>query len=318
LIEFEELLPRELDQLYRNSSTSNSPSDKLDKKGFFTLYQLIDDLFFEPPDEDSDGDEQEKDDGSASAKENETETENNAQTISQEEPSSSSNTDPIVVSSEITKADLLSYLTEVHIDSDDDTNNKLSCGFDCTDEERIVIHDFITSLETNLSPSNLVTRTCTSKREKMNELQVMGEWDLLYTSSPAMIINRSLSGLGRTTSSKAQFQGFRKRLGGSKYLGTAEYIETFGGKEASFEVVVTGEWYFEEKGHAVIGIPAPSLRMELKKVIYGPTTNGADQWSSLGPIKLNDFLYLDEDLMILRGNANPNTLFIYQRVGVSS
>jgi hypothetical protein len=81
---------------------------------------------------------------------------------------------------------------------------------------------------------------------------------------------------------------------------------------------VTGEWYFEEKGHAVIGIPAPSLRMELKKVIYGPTTNGADQWSSLGPIKLNDFLYLDEDLMILRGNANPNTLFIYQRVGVSS
>ena len=58
--------------------------------------------------------------------------------------------------------------------------------------------------------------------------------------------------------------------------------------------------------------------MELKKVIYDPTTNGADQWSSLGPIKLNDFLYLDEDLMILRGNANPNTLFIYQRVGVSS
>ena len=161
LIEFEELLPRELDQLYRNSSTSNSTSDKLDKKGFFTLYQLIDDLFFEPPDEDSDGDDQEKDDGSASAKENETETENNAQTISQEDPSSSSNTDPIVVSSEI-KADLLSYLTEVHIDSDDDTNNKLSCGFDCTDEERIVIHDFITSLETNLSPSNLVTRT--SKR----------------------------------------------------------------------------------------------------------------------------------------------------------
>mmetsp|Transcript_12168 Transcript_12168/g.13658 ORF Transcript_12168/g.13658 Transcript_12168/m.13658 type:complete len:579 (+) Transcript_12168:3-1739(+) len=57
LIEYDELLPKELDQLYRKSSTSD---DKLDKKGFFTLYQLIDDLF-EMPEEDSE--DQNKSDG---------------------------------------------------------------------------------------------------------------------------------------------------------------------------------------------------------------------------------------------------------------
>lgn len=133
-----------------------------------------------------------------------------------------------------------------------------------------------------------------------------------------MLINRSLSGLGRSTSAKAQFQGLRKRLSGSKYLGTAEYIETFGGGELggddlSFEVIITGEWYFEEKINTYTNRPAPCLKMELEKVIYGPTTNGADQWSSLGPVKLTDFLYLDYNLMILRGNANTNSLFVYRR-----
>ena len=310
LIEYEELLPEELDQLYRESSTRSD--DKLDKKGFFTLYQLIDDLF-EMPEEDSD--DQDKFDGPVSANiiENKVNVQPDADADADapEEPSSTrsiDNTDLIAGSSEI-KAHLLSYLTEVHAE-----NDKLPCGLDCTDKERTIILDLITSLATIASPSNLVTST----RGKMKQTQAMGEWDLLYTCSHAMLINRSLSGLGRSTSSQGQFQGLRKRLGGSKYLGTAEYIETFGGGETSFEVVVTGEWYFEEKRSAITGLPAPCLRMELKKVIYGPTTNGADQWSSLGPIKLTDFLYLDEDLMILRGNGNTNSLFIYQRVGVSS
>ena len=46
--------------------------------------------------------------------------------------------------------------------------------------------------------------------------------------------------------------------------------------------------------------------------MYGPTTNQADEWASLGPIKLLDILYLDEDLMLLRGNANVDALFVYQ------
>ena len=35
-----------------------------------------------------------------------------------------------------------------------------------------------------------------------------------------------------------------------------------------------------------------------------------------GPVKLTDFIYLDDDLMILRGNVNTNSLFVWKRVMV--
>jgi hypothetical protein len=112
----------------------------------------------------------------------------------------------------------------------------------------------------------------------------------------------------------AQFEGIRKRLAGTKYLGKVEYIETFGGEETSFEVRVTGEWMLEARKNIVTGMPSTSLRVDPEKVIYGPTTNQADEWASLGPIKLLDILYLDDDLMILRGNSMMDSLWIYQRI----
>jgi len=318
LIAFEELLPKELDQLYRKSLSSSDDDEKLDKNGFFALYQSIDALF-ELPDEDEDEVENEIDnkvdqetsesDGSAIASGTET---NEADIPTQEEPSPSSSSetvvDPVVASSEI-KANLVSYLNEMTVSAKN--KDKLPCGFDCTDPERLVIKDLIASLSTIVSPSNLVT-----SKPKMSEIQAMGEWDLLYTCSHAMLINRSLSGLGRTSSTLAQFKSLRMRLFGNKYLGNSEYVEIFGSPEGetAFEVTVTGEWYFEEKKSPYTGMPAPCLRMELEKVMYGPTTNGADQWSSLGPVKLTDIIFLDEDLMILQGNVNPSALFVYRKI----
>jgi hypothetical protein len=184
---------------------------------------------------------------------------------------------------------------------------KLPCGFDCTDKEREVIQEFITNLET--TPNLVVVNN-----GKVDESQVMGEWNLLYTSSRTMTINKSFSGLGQSSSSMAQIEGIRKRLAGTKYLGKVEYIESFVGEEASFDVRVTGEWMLEGRKNIVTGMPSTSLRVDPEKIIYGPTTNQADDWASLGPIKLLDILYLDGDLMILRGNSNMDSLFVYQRI----
>ena len=201
--------------------------------------------------------------------------------------------------------------------------------------------DDIPNLVTNNNNTNK-----NNKKKKLTTMQAMGEWKLLYTCSHAMLINRSLSGLGRSTSAKAQFLGLRKKMAGSRFLGTVEYIETFGGvvsdndddngnvdvdddvnvddvnvdddddDDVSFEVVVAGEWYFQQKNNEYTNLPAPCLTVELESVKYGPTTNGADQWSSLGPVKLTDFIYLDDDLMILRGNVNTNSLFVWKRIVV--
>ena len=75
-------------------------------------------------------------------------------------------------------------------------------------------------------------------------------------------------------------------------------------------------YYVNEHNVEDTNLPAPCLTVELESVKYGPTMNGADQWSSLGPVKLTDFIYLDDDLMILRGNVNTNSLFVWKRIVV--
>lgn len=252
---------------------SQGDGDIIDKHGFFRLYESIDDLFEE--------DEFFEDDDMVET----TETEEKAE------------------GKTVVKEALLKYLAEIH--SLDDA--RLPCGFDCSDNERQIVQEMLTALE---STENLVIQG----NGKVDESKVMGEWNLLYTSSRTMTINKSLSGLGRSSSDMAKFESLRMRLAGTKYLGKAEYIETFGGEEASFDVVVTGEWMLEGRKNILTGMPSTSLRVDPLKLVYGPTTNNADEWASLGPIKLLDILYLDNNLMLLRGNSNIDSLFVYHRI----
>ena len=155
---------------------------------------------------------------------------------------------------------------------------------------------------------------------------ILGTWELTYTSSRTMIINRSLSGLGRSTSDLAKNLGLKMTLSGSYYFGQAEFVETFGSGNASasnddenepitLEAIVAGEWQLETGTRLdyKTGLPSISLRIEVETVAYGPTKGNAEQWDSLSPIKLVDMLYLDENLLIMRGNTNIDALFVYTR-----
>ena len=340
LVEDEELLPEELEELFQKSLKDNG-NHKLDKEGFYALYTSIDALFYMPEDDDEDDEESKP----------------------ELEPEPEPSIVDLVQKSNDIKTKLMSKLNKMTMNAKN--NKQLTCGFDCDDEQRKEIKDLIVDLSSIIPVSsssnnhdmddipNLVTNNNntnknnknTNKKKKLTTMQAMGEWKLLYTCSHAMLINRSLSGLGRSTSAKAQFLGLRKKMAGSRFLGTVEYIETFGGvvsdnggddnvsgdddnvddvnvddddddddDDVSFEVVVAGEWYFQQKNNEYTNLPAPCLTVELESVKYGPTTNGADQWSSLGPVKLTDFIYLDDDLMILRGNVNTNSLFVWKRI----
>jgi hypothetical protein len=53
---------------------------------------------------------------------------------------------------------------------------------------------------------------------QMKAKDVLGEWDLIYTSSRSFSINKSLSGLGRSQSESAKFGGLRQKLSGLQYV----------------------------------------------------------------------------------------------------
>ena len=101
---------------------------------------------------------------------------------------------------------LLAYLAKQNSDE-----LRVPCGLECTNSERDQIATLIADLEQD--PRNLVL---SRNRGIIEAKEVLGEWELIYTSSRTMAINKSLSGLGRSTSDLARFSGMRQTLTGSK------------------------------------------------------------------------------------------------------
>jgi hypothetical protein len=288
MMDDEDLLPQELEDLFANelNKKQSSPDDddnvnKLDQNGFVSLYNSIDSLF--EGEEDLGGQ-----DGKLLDEENET-----SRVILPEEQTS-----PPPSSK---KEDLLKLLSDMNID---EGNSRLPCGLQCTDAEREAVASLVDELEQD-GHTNLVR----VNNGKVEAKSLIGDWELLYTNSRTMAINKSLSGLGRSASSMADIKSLTQRLAGSKYQGTVEFLERFD----SFNVTITGEWYLEDDRDPVTGALTTAEMVDPQKVIYGPITNDAEQWDGLGPIKVLHVIYFANDLKILRGKANTDTFFVFQR-----
>lgn len=117
---------------------------------------------------------------------------------------------------------------------------------------------------------------------------------------------------------KTDKNGLTRKLLSTRFLGTCEFTEQFGSpdtEEAGLVVSVPGEWYLKPERNLVTKEPSTSLAIDPSRVIYGPSNNNADDWSSLGPIRLLDILYLSQDIMVSRANVNAESLFVWQRKG---
>jgi len=169
---------------------SSTSSSKLDEAGFVRLYEKIDDLFVYEEDRDS----------STST--------DDAGEIGVDTKLDLPKTDNIN-----TQAELLSCLTALTQRTPPDLDQKmyrLPCGMECSEEERTKIATLVADLE--LSPDNLLLQ----RNGNILVEDVLGEWELLYTNSKAMIVNKSLSGLMGSPGNKAEFGGVRQRYTGSK------------------------------------------------------------------------------------------------------
>jgi hypothetical protein len=191
--------------------------------------------------------------------------------------------------------DLMSILSNMNINRNYETY-PLPCGLTCSDKERDVIYSIISELE--LEPTNAVKL----KNGKITEKELMGEWDLLYTSSKTMVINKGLSGLGRSSSEYSEFVRLRKKFTGSKFLGFSEHVETLGTGPESFDVTVNGEWMLKPDTNIFTNAPVTALCIEPEKLVYQigaiVSKNNADDWDSLGPMRRSDIIYMKDKLLI--------------------
>jgi hypothetical protein len=88
---------------------------------------------------------------------------------------------------------------------------RVPCGFDAMEKEQELVAQVIAQVEQDAT-HNLVS----IQNGKIEAKDLFGDWNLLYTSSRTMILNQSLSGLGRSSSDKAGFASLVQKLSGNK------------------------------------------------------------------------------------------------------
>jgi hypothetical protein len=276
LIEEGDLTMSELDEIFSASAVA----EKLDETRFLALYKAIDDLFEYDVNDKSDESSESFTDG-------------------QKVPEDVTTNDP--PSSKTTLLGMLEVLNE--------DNDLLPCGLEASDREQANILKVINTLEQE--SSNLIR----SKQGAVDENDLAGNWELLYSSSSAMKFNKGLSGLGGSFPN-GKFGGLKMRLDSSKFMSDVEYTERISvtPEAASFDVTVTGDWTLRQSISLFTGEPSITLAITPERVNYGPTSTRADHWKSLGPLNMLDVAYLDKDLRIMRGSTSLDTVFVFRRV----
>uniref|UniRef100_A0A7S4JRF5 Plastid lipid-associated protein/fibrillin conserved domain-containing protein n=1 Tax=Odontella aurita TaxID=265563 RepID=A0A7S4JRF5_9STRA len=213
--------------------------------------------------------------------------------------------------------ELLALLTNGDGENQIVGSDKLPCGMDSTDERRDAISTIIEDLVSSADSNQIAT---------IQAKDLLGAWDLLYTSSKAMILNKSLSGL--TASGPDQeilFSGVRQTFTGSKFLGFVEFVETFNrGDPDAFDVKITGEWLLQKDTPTLeispdnieysSGGKASGMTEAAPVVQMGGGMSQVSEWQSLGPIKLLEVVYVSPDLYIAQGKFESSGVFVWTRV----
>jgi len=269
-----ELTSDELDTLFENAGKAPGTTDMLDEEGFCGLYDAIDELF-----EDVD-----MEDGAAAEL-------------------------PQPAEREL-KVELLEYIEDISNLSAEE--GLQLCGLDSSELEQERVLEVATELERE--PYNQVVAVSAATGDgAVRKEELVGTWELIYSSSSTMKYNEGLSGLA---GGLTKFGGLRQELSATKYLSDVEYVESvvgkFGGQEG--EVRITGDWDLRTEVSLFTGRPCNVLSVVPDKVSYGPRNDKADHWKSLGPMNMLVLSYLDEDLRIMRGNTSTDTLFVWRRV----
>ena len=207
------------------------------------------------------------------------------------------------------KVELLEYIQDIAKLAEEEGQQK--CGLDCSELEQERVLEVVSELERE--PYNRVVTVSASGGGAIEKEELIGVWELVYSSSSTMKYNEGLSGLA---GGLTRFGGVQQELLATKYLSDVEYTEQviskLGGK--NFDVKITGDWDIRTEVSLFTGRPSNVLSVTPDRVVYGSRSDKADHWKSLGPMNLLVLSYLDNDLRIMRGNTSTDTLFIWKRV----
>jgi hypothetical protein len=201
------------------------------------------------------------------------------------------------------KEDLLGFI-DIIVEEDEEP-----CGFGATESDQGQIMNIVQVLEQQ--PTNMIVQ----KEGNIELIDLVGMWEMIYTSSSAMKFNQGLSGIGGSFPN-GKFGGVRQELRATKWVSDMEYKERIevNPSISSFDVTVNGDWDLQKSMSLFTGSKTVILNVVPDKVKYGLTSTRADHWKSLGPTNRLDLSYLDDDLRVMRGCTSSDTIFVFKKI----
>eukprot|EP01041_Mallomonas_annulata_P009889 gene9889-20578_t len=181
------------------------------------------------------------------------------------------------------------------------------CGMDVpAEEEAARLRDLMTAA-IEKGPK-LAEKSLDSMRIALN-----GKWKLLYSNSEMFSFYNGITGLVNVFPS-SKFAGLDMEMTSDGYLNEAKYYEELTTLLGPVIATVYANWELVKEMSFMTNENSVVLRNYCTKVTAGPFEYMAEEnWKSLRAMSLNEMVYIDDKIRIMRNSGALRIFFLYER-----
>jgi hypothetical protein len=139
------------------------------------------------------------------------------------------------------------------------------------------------------------------------------KWKLLYSNSEMFNFYNGITGFSNVLPG-ASFQDLQLEYMTDGYLNEAKYFENFKTPLGNTIATVFSNWDLMKETSFMTNDNSVILRAYATKVTAGPMTYMAEEnWKSLRTMSMNELIYLDDKLLLMRNAGALRVFFVYER-----
>jgi len=142
---------------------------------------------------------------------------------------------------------------------------------------------------------------------------LVGEWELVYTTSRSMKYNSGLTGLGNTLP-QAELLGVSQTISLDNFdsydVYTTEKLLTLG---RNLDAVIDGTWELLSTYSIMTGEPVLTMNIEPIRIKYGTLSDSMETgWKGARVLNRCEVIYLDDEIRVMKGGSN-DCFFVWYR-----
>jgi hypothetical protein len=143
---------------------------------------------------------------------------------------------------------------------------------------------------------------------------VTGQWRLMYTNSEMFNFYNGITGFTNVFPGTT-FQDLILEYESDGYLNEAKYLENLKTPMGSTLATVYANWELMKETSLMTNENSVILRGYCSKVTAGPLSYMAEEnWKSLRTMSMNELVYIDDRMMLLRNAGALRVFFVYERI----